>query len=215
MARHRQSGRGQFSGGHISKRMMIRLIVLVIAGIVGWFGKNKDGSHKANQGSNVEQTENFQVLSNCKLVSNKYNDGDSFMVSHGGKQTEFRLYYADTPESKDKPYDDHQRRVRDQGKDLGGLSYKETIKLGQEASRFTQQVLKKPFTIYTKGELVYGGPRRYAFVQVSYDGGRKWLHELLIEKGLGRMHTKGITTPDGLSYSKQKARLLKMQRSNS
>lgn len=194
--------------------MMIRLIILSIVGIVGWFGKDKNGgsSSSGRKSSTVEKTEDFQVLSNCKLVSNKYNDGDSFMVSYGGKQTEFRLYYADTPESKDKPYDDHKRRVRDQGKDLGGLSYTEAIKLGQKAKAFTKKVLSTPFTIYTKGELVYGGPRQYAFVQVLHNGERKWLHELLIEKGLGRMHTKGITTPDGLSYSKQKARLLKMQR---
>ena len=193
-----------------STRQMTRLILVVLASIVGWITNTSKA--KKGEGSKGEQTqEGFTLHKNCTLIESKYNDGDSFLVSHEGKTQEYRLYYVDTPESRDKPYDDHRRRVTKQGEVLGGLSYEQTIKVGKKAKTFTKTLLKKPFKVYTKGELVYQGPRLYAFVKVQYKGAERWLHELLVENGLARIHTKGVTTPEGVDYYQHKKALQKVE----
>ena len=155
----------------------------------------------------------FQIHENCVLSPSKFNDGDSFLVEHDREKQEYRLYFVDTPESRDKPYDDHKQRVERQGEDLGGLSYKRTISVGYNAKTFTSKILQKPFNIFTVDELVYGGPRKYAFVQVDYEGEQRWLHEVLIENGLARIHTKGVSTPVKNSAKEQKERLKTLQES--
>jgi len=40
----------------------------------------------------------WETLVDCKLKNNSFNDGDSFHVSHKGKEYIFRLYFVDTPE---------------------------------------------------------------------------------------------------------------------
>lgn len=215
---NKRPGRNFRGGGRLPNRMMMRLIIAAIAGIVAWFTGNKDSEKVTEKAPSVKHTAQkqqgeFDVYLNCSLASSKYNDGDSFLVSHGGAgKQEYRLYFVDTPESKDKPYEDHKKRVGEQGVDLGGLSYQETLKIGKAAKAFTTQVLKKPFTIFTTHELVYGGPRKYAFVQVEYKGGARWLHELLIENGLARVHTRGAETPDGNAYQKQKKHLKNVEK---
>ena len=191
----------------IPKRLVIRLVIVLIAAVFGWFGKDSlaDESKTSNTAMNerqqtVEQNGEFKVYLNCELVPSKYNDGDSFLVKHGDTEQEYRLYYVDTPESKDKPYDDHRERVLDQGRDLGGLGYEQTLKIGKTAQYVTQELLSKPFRVYTTEELVYQGPRQYAFVQVESGGKVRWLHEILIEKGLARIHTRGAATPEGESF---------------
>jgi len=197
-----------------NKRIFVRLAIVAIIGIFSWFSKNKSNktsSDKTNSTSHrqSEKTQNgFTVYENCTLVNSKYNDGDSFLVNIGDSEQEYRLYYVDTPESRDKPYDDHRRRVEDQGRDMGGINYKQAIKVGQKAKKFTHSLLSKySFSVYTKEELVFGGPRQYAFVSVEHDGNAEWLHEILVKEGLARIHTKGVTTPNGKTFQKQKSYL--------
>lgn len=154
----------------------------------------------------------YDKLEGCRLVDHRDNDGDSFHVRHGDREFELRLYYVDTPEKylSDR-YEDQRRRVAEQGRDFGGLSPEQTVEVGKAAKLYTARLLEgKTFTVYTKWEAVYDSDRVYAFVDLP--DGEDTLIEVLVEKGLGLIHTKGETTPDGLSYQKYKARLEALQR---
>jgi endonuclease YncB( thermonuclease family) len=149
-------------------------------------------------------------------VSHRNNDGDSFQVDVPGQGVEeFRLYFVDAPESAYKEYrdgEDNGQRLRYQGEYFGNLSQARTTEVGQEAKAWTKEVLSAgPFTVYTTGELVYDGPRMYAFVEVDHEGSKRWLHELLVERGLARIYTQGSRTPEGVSEGSQKKRLKKME----
>jgi len=143
------------------------------------------------------------------VVSDKYNDGDSFKVrTPNGEELEIRLYFVDTNESKDKRFEDHKARVQDQA-NYFGLSYDQAIQLGATAKRHTaEQLAQKPLTILTKRELVYGGPRIYAFVYIDGIG---WWPEHLVRNGLARIHTKGADMPDGTHWQKRKDILKRLE----
>lgn len=153
----------------------------------------------------------FEVLEGCRLVNSHRNDGDSFFVKHAEGETEFRLYFVDAPESKYKEYRDgnnNGERLRHQGDYFGGLDRDSTVDVGVKAKKCVRELLgSKPFTVMTKWESVYGSARMYAFVVVEDAGREKFLHEVLVEKGLGRIHTLGVDLPNGMSFRKQKDRL--------
>ncbi|MDB4562931.1 hypothetical protein N9113_04845 [Akkermansiaceae bacterium] len=46
----------------------------------------------------------LELLSKCRLITGRNGDGDSFHVKHEKGETEFRLYFVDTPESQYKTY---------------------------------------------------------------------------------------------------------------
>ena len=78
----------------------------------------------------------YEVLTECRLVNDKYNDGDSFKIKTGdGRALVVRIYFVDAPESRDKPYADHRKRVKEQGRYFGGLDYEEALSLGRKAKR--------------------------------------------------------------------------------
>lgn len=149
-------------------------------------------------------------LSGCTLVEDRFNDGDNVVARHrtedGNSLTNsvFRLYFVDTPESRDKPFADHRRRVEDQGQDLGGLGYEETLALGRRAKARVPELLAQPFTVWTRWQEVYESERYFALIQTA-DG--QWLHELLVREGLARVHTEGTDLPDGTDRRSAEAEL--------
>ena len=166
--------------------------------------------------SSVRKSGDFDVLSGCKLISHRHNDGDSFHVSTSKGEFEFRLYYVDTPESAAKTYrggDNNYKRLAQQGKAMGGLSRKQTTSIGMEAKHFVKNLLgKRSFRVFTRWEGVYGPERKYAFVMVQWNGKTRYLHEVLTEKGLVRIHTKPAALPDGTSVSSQMRHLRKLEK---
>ncbi|MGE0412560.1 MAG: thermonuclease family protein [Verrucomicrobiales bacterium] len=154
----------------------------------------------------------FEKLEGCRIEPHKNNDGDSFMVRHGNRVFELRLYFVDTAEKylSDR-YADQRDRVAKQAKDFGGLSLEQTVALGLEAKSHTMSLLEgKAFTVYTKWERVYNGDRYYGFVVLP--GSEEYLSEELVEHGLGRIHTKGEASPDGLSSRQFEANLRALER---
>ena len=134
----------------------------------------------------------WDMLTDCKLLRKGANDGDSFHVIAKGKEYIFRLYYVDAAETSLSFPD----RVADQAKYFD-LDERDTLRLGEEAKKFTERVLSKgPFTVVTKWEDARGNsrlPREYAFV--STDQGD--LDELLIAEGLVRLYGMRINGPFG------------------
>jgi len=61
--------------------------------------------------------EEWEVIEGCRLIDNRYNDGDSFHVKADGEERIFRLYFVDCPEAEEddgwrKTYDGLEARAR-------------------------------------------------------------------------------------------------------
>lgn len=160
----------------------------------------------------------YEVFDGCTLADDKANDGDSFRVKLPGGRTEIiRLYFVDTPESAFKTYgggENNHARINDQAADMGGITPQEAVEIGKKARDFTLTHLgKAPFTLHTEWDSPFNDKRYHGFVTVSYSGNPRLLHELLVEKGYARIHTKGAPLPDGTSQRKQEDHLRELQRS--
>lgn len=160
----------------------------------------------------------YEFYQKAKLVEARNNDGDSFMVSlPDGRTNEFRLYFVDTPESAFKTYrggENNHKRIADQAADMGGITFQQAVTIGKEAKSFVLGLLGNgPFNIYTSWDSPFRDNRFHAFVEVQFEGKPRWLHELLVEKGLVRIHTKGAPLPDGTSLNSHKAKLRSLESS--
>ena len=150
----------------------------------------------------------WEILENCKLKNNSYNDGDSFHVSHKSKEYIFRLYFVDTPETSNQ----YPKRVKDQSK-YWKISGKNTISIGKKAKKYTKNILNKKFTVFTKKEDARGSskkPRYFAFVKTNSGDD---LSELLVSNGLARIYGMWADHPKGFNGSKIKKRLEKLEKS--
>lgn len=174
--------------------------------------KSKPAPQPKSKPAEAEKSGSFEVFRKCTLVETKGNDGDSFTVSlPDGRKSILRLYFVDTPESAFKTYgggENNHQRIAEQAADLGGITPQQAVEIGQQAKHFTLALLAAgPFDIYTRWDSPYHDERYHAFVEVKSGGKSRWLHELLVEKGFVRIHTKGADLPDGTSAAKHKSQL--------
>jgi endonuclease YncB( thermonuclease family) len=132
-------------------------------------------------------------LDACRYVSDKNNDGDSFLV-HCGREKPFyvRLYFVDTPET-DVSYPE---RVRQQY-DYFGVTMDELTRGGTKARDYVQRVLApRTFSIHTKHAGAQGRAktiRYYGLVVVE----NRYLHEVLLSEGLARNVGTRVALPTG------------------
>ena len=153
------------------------------------------------------EQDKFEILENCSLVANPANDGDSFHVSHEGREWFFRLYFVDSPES-----DEHlEDRLKEQG-EVFGLKPEDVLKAGKKAKKFTAESLGRgKFTIYTKWKDAKGasGMKRYfAFIRK----GKEDYAEILVENGWARVYGASDVTPEGKSVNETYGKLKALQR---
>ena len=157
----------------------------------------------------------FEVIENCQLIQHRGNDGDSFHLSTPKGKEVVRLYFVDAPESAARTYgdgDNNHKRISEQGAAMGGLDQHQTTQVGVAAKAFTKKLLAgKKITLATTREKVYRSHRIYAYVIVNWEGEERYLHELLVAFGLGRIHTEPMMLPDNTSATRQKERLRKLQ----
>src|SRR5437660_9642291 len=130
-------------------------------------------------------------LTDCHYVEGKDNDGDSFRVRSGDKEFTARLYYVDAPETNLRQGD----RTRDQSLHFG-ITLDETMNAGEKAKKRVQELLQKPFVIWTRWATAGGRGResRY-YVIVEVDG--KSLGEILLSEGLARAKGTAPNLPSG------------------
>ncbi|GHC61231.1 thermonuclease family protein [Roseibacillus persicicus] len=208
------------------KKSLGSIILGLLAAAVVWFLQEKGFLEKdGSLGSGAEvpagavSAENFTrvqtqgqgwtLLQNCRLVTGRNGDGDSFHVKHEKGETEFRLYFVDTPESEFKQYgggENNGKRLAEQGEYFGGLGQGDTTTVGRASKELVKKILSKnDFQVLTKWENVYGPDRKYCLVVIPWEGREIYLHELLVAKGLARIHTRGANLPQGRGYQDQKS----------
>ena len=143
----------------------------------------------------------WETLSDCRLVPAFSNDADSFLVSHKGRRFVVRLFFVDAPETSLLFPD----RVKEQAAYFQ-ISQKATQSLAATASEFTKRFLAGGFTVHTRWEDAYGKQKRYRAI-IEKDAGQLCLQ--LAENGLVRLH--GFEPegrwPGGSSTSAMKGRL--------
>lgn len=158
----------------------------------------------------------LELLENCKLITGRNSDGDSFHVKHAKGENQFRLYFVDTPESEYKEYgggESNGKRLDEQGEYFNGLDRKGTTMIGKDAKAFVLTLLKKEeFKVLTKWEDVVRPGREYCFVIVKWEGREIYLHELLVAQGLVRVHTRGADLPGGRGWKQQREYLEKWEK---
>jgi endonuclease YncB( thermonuclease family) len=203
-------------------------VLLIIAAVVLWAYNQSRAPEEAQRrapaprpstdapAKPATRTTAFETHQGCTLVEARGNDGDSFVVKlPDGKKAEFRLYFVDAPESAFKTYsggDTNHRRIHDQAADLGGITPQQAVEIGKKAKAFTSGVLaSRPFDLHTCWDSPFNDNRFHAFVEIRQNGKSRWLHEVLVEKGLVRIHTKGADLPDGTRSAKHKTRLQELQ----
>tara|TARA_R110002096_G_scaffold273422_4_gene467241 strand:- start:4285 stop:5031 length:747 start_codon:yes stop_codon:yes gene_type:complete len=186
--------------------------ILILAAVLGLDLDEaaSDGDVEAGKEAGLIQVSGkkgeYERLSGCVLVEHRNNDGDSFFVRHQGREFELRLYFVDTAEKYLSDRHESQReRVRDQAGDFG-LTVEQTVALGNESKNVVLELLRRtPFTVYTKWDRVYDGERFHGFVELDSGAGSSvYLSQLLVDKGLARIHTHGEPTPDGRGWREYK-----------
>ena len=195
------------------------VVTVIVIGIVVWMRIQEDHATPLSDTELLSEvqlsSDKFEVLNDCTLIDNSRNDGDSFHVQTPEGKEEVRLYFVDAPESEAREYgnnENNHQRIADQGKALGGLNRDQTTQMGLEAKHFVKKLLTgKKFTIVTTRERVYRSRRIYAYVIVPYQGQDRYLHELLVLHGLGRIRTKPMIMPDNTSGDNQRDRLRQIE----
>lgn len=125
----------------------------------------------------------WETVTNCTLVANASNDGDSFHARVGNREVVLRLYFVDCPET-DLRFPD---RVGAQAAYFSATT-NAALAAGKAAAAFTARQLAKPFTILTRWQDALGDSklgREYAAVTTA-DG--RDLAEALVSAGLARIH---------------------------
>jgi DNA uptake protein ComE-like DNA-binding protein len=142
-----------------------------------------------------DQSKEWIVVKDCRLIANPANDGDSFHVSAGDKEYLFRLYFVDAPETDAMT----PGRLVEQAKYFA-ITVPQVIEAGEAAKAFTQKRLSQPFTVFTRMADAKGSsriPRVYAFVETKEGD----LGEQLVRNGLARPY--GFkAAPPGLNSSR-------------
>jgi endonuclease YncB( thermonuclease family) len=153
----------------------------------------------------VRAAEEWRTLTNCTLIQNRANDGDSFHVRHDRREYIFRLYFVDTPETDDR----FPERVDEQAKYFH-ISKLNALAVGRQAARFTAHELIGHFTVITRWQDARGQsklPRQYAIIELH----GKDLGEELVKQGLARIHGTKANRPDGPSAKEVIANLERLE----
>lgn len=148
------------------------------------------------------QAHPWEKIEACRLLPNRWNDGDSFHLSAGKREIVARLYFVDTPEA-ETAYRD---RLDEQAAYFG-ISREQATEIAHEATAFTRKTLDGGCTIWTRWRSALGRSKlgRVYCIVLNADG--RDLNELLVESGLARVYGTKAPLPDGRDSRAYIARL--------
>jgi len=139
--------------------------------------------------------DDWQTFTNCRLIENESNDGDSFHVKADGEEYLFRLYFVDTPESETDSV--VAERITEQAENFG-VSEDQCIRGGKTAKEFTAKVLSHPFTVVTRFQKALGRSKLQRYYAIILVDGKNDLAEMLVRAGLARAHGQVVAdAPNG------------------
>ena len=134
----------------------------------------------------------WEVLEKCRLTTNSVADGDSFHVTHQGREYIFRLYFVDAPEVDVSLAE----RATDQAAYFG-VATRDIPNGGKMAAKFAQQRLAgREFTVVTRYQNALGRSRLARFYGVVLVDGKN-LAEELVANGQARIYGLRANWPDG------------------
>ena len=148
----------------------------------------------------------WQQLTQCRYVAEKYNDGDSFRVNCGGREFVLRLYYIDAPEADLT----NGARVGEQ-RAYFRVTIEDILATGERATERVREILQEPFAVSTRWAVAAGRsaePRFYGLVDV----GGKRLIEVLLAEGLVRTKGVAVNLPTGEKSKMYLERLRDLER---
>lgn len=194
------------------------LLLLIVLGARYYLNQSREHARPTRAPAQEEVESSTSVRSGwtihraCTLVTHPHNDGDSFRAKlPDGSEREFRLYFVDTPESQFKRYRDgntNAKRIAEQARYFNNISSDQAVAIGGKAKQFTLSLLRDtPFDIITKHEAVFDSERQYAHIELHYEAQRQRLDEMLVQRGLARIHTQGADLADGTSLEKHRQHL--------
>lgn len=203
-------------------------VLLVIAALAVWTLDQKRAADSRGESRNHRTgnaaasgkpaaTGGYESYQNCALAGTRGNDGDSFLVRlPDGRKEIFRLYFVDSPESAFKRYsggETNHERIRQQAADMGGITPEQAVATGVKARALTLGLLgSAPFDVFTRWDSPFRDQRYHAFIRVREAGQPRWLHELLVERGLARIKTKPADLPDGTPANQHLEHLRELER---
>ncbi len=134
----------------------------------------------------------WEVLVKCRLTTNSVADGDSFHVTHQGRDYIFRLYFVDAPEADVSLTD----RATDQAAYFG-FAASDIPKGAKLAAIFAQQKLaERDFTVVTRYQNALGRSKLARFYGIVLVDGKN-LAEELVRHGWARIYGLKANWPDG------------------
>jgi len=147
----------------------------------------------------------LQAFPGCTLEKAEWADGDSFPVKFpDGKVRTVRLYGVDTLEMHIEGDESNARRLRDQRRWFGIRDIKVAQAVGESGRAATEELLAKPFTVYTGFADARGDPRYervYGFITTAEGMD---LAEELVTRGVARAFGVTRKRHDGVTAAEWK-----------
>ncbi len=202
------------------RKLLSTIGTIVVVAIAAYLKSKDEGQGSGGQNlppvnipaASGETQNGYTLLDGCRLIEERGNDGDSFLLKTStGERLHLRLYFADCPEKYRHQHNGD--RIQQQGEYFGGLSENQTIQAGQDAKALALKLLRAgQFQVATKWEGVFGNERHYGFVRfrTGQENG-KYLSEILFREGLARFKTSGSNLPDGRRSNEYKRHLQKLE----
>lgn len=152
--------------------------------------------------ADVLAAKKWRQYTDCHVIPNASNDGDSFHVKAGNIKSKtylFRLYFVDTPESeKSLP-----ERLKEQADYFGIANPMDVVKVGKAAVQFTEKFLESGnFTVHSRLSDALGRSgkdRDYAMVM---NAAGEDLGTELVRNGLARVYGSGTDLSELEPYGK-------------
>jgi competence ComEA-like helix-hairpin-helix protein len=134
----------------------------------------------------------WEVLEGCRIVTNSVMDGDSFRVTHKGRDYIFRLYFVDAPEADASLAE----RIKDQAAYFG-IATTVIPGGGRLSAQFTRERLSgHDVTVVTRWQNAMGRGKLARFYCVVLVQGKN-LGEELVAHGLARIYGLRANWPEG------------------
>lgn len=148
----------------------------------------------------------FQRLDGCRLLPNRWNDGDSFHVmTADDREIVVRLYFVDTPEA-ETAYRD---RIAEQAAYFG-ITKEQAVEIAHDAAAFTAHRLAGTFTVWTRWRSALGRSALGRNYGIVIAGGED-LNEALVANGLARIYGTRTVLFDGRDSRAYLARLQELE----